>query len=358
MNATSGLEYRARIIDESNSKDADFLAALRADRCNEFRDSIDLQVRELEALLPEPAVDLLSESHRWIYYPWRRTVIRALGPKGFRALRLDRNRNKINSGEQAQLGKTCIGVVGLSVGHAIAHTLAMEGLCGELRLADFDDLELSNLNRIPATLIDLGMNKSVVAARRIAELDPYLRVQVFPAGVSRENMSEFFDGLDIVVEECDSLDMKVAVRDAAIEHRIPLLMETSDRGLLDIERFDLEPSRPHFHGLLGSGFDFSTISDLSPREKIPYILRILDASEFSSRLLASFDEVGITLSTWPQLAGDVQLGGASVAAAVRRIALGERLDSGRTRVDIEHSLDSVHQPLHRHKDHEDDMTRG
>jgi len=28
-------------------------------------------------------------------------------------------------------------------------------------------------------------------------------------------------------------------------------METSDRGLLDVERFDKEPSRPPFHGLVG-----------------------------------------------------------------------------------------------------------
>ena len=68
----------------------------------------------------------------------------------FRAVRLDRNRNKITTDEQQRLGELRIGVVGLSVGHAIAYTLAAEGVCGDLRLADFDDLELSNLNRVPA----------------------------------------------------------------------------------------------------------------------------------------------------------------------------------------------------------------
>ena len=28
-------------------------------------------------------------------------------------------------------------------------------------------------------------------------------------------------------------------------------MATSDRGLVDVERFDLEPHRPILHGLLG-----------------------------------------------------------------------------------------------------------
>ena len=99
--------------------------------------------------------------------------------QGFRTLRLDRNRNNITAGEQARLGSLTIGVAGLSVGHVIAHTLAVQGLCGCIRLADFDHLELSNLNRVPATVFDLGLNKAHVAARRIAELDPYLRVEVF-----------------------------------------------------------------------------------------------------------------------------------------------------------------------------------
>jgi tRNA A37 threonylcarbamoyladenosine dehydratase len=97
-----------------------------------------------------------------------------LGPRGFRTVRLDRN--NITAGEQDRLGALSIGVAGLSVGHVIAHTLAAQGMCGRLRLADFDHLELSNLNRVPATVFDIGINKAYVAARRVAELDPYLVV--------------------------------------------------------------------------------------------------------------------------------------------------------------------------------------
>ena len=86
--------------------------------------------------------------------------------------------------EQARQRTLRIGVVGLSAGHSIAHVLAMEGLAGELRLADFDTVELSNLNRIPASVLDLGVNKAVVAARRIGEIDPYLRVLTIPEGIT------------------------------------------------------------------------------------------------------------------------------------------------------------------------------
>jgi len=98
-------------------------------------------------------------------------VVRLLAPRAFSTLRLDRNRNKLTRAEQARQRTLRIGVVGVSAGHMIAHVLAMEGLAGEIRLADFDTIELSNLNRIPASVLDLGVNKAVVAARRIAEID-------------------------------------------------------------------------------------------------------------------------------------------------------------------------------------------
>ena len=196
----------------------------------EFLDHRDAQLLGLRGLRPAPDGDVLTEPGRCVYYPWRRTVVALLGPRGFRALRLDRNRNGITAQEQARLNSLTIGVAGLSVGHVIAHTLALQGLCGTLRLADFDHLELSNLNRVPATVFDLGLNKAHVAARRIAELDPYLALDVFDAGLTADTVDAFLDGLDIVVEECDSLDMKVAVRLGARDRHIPVLMATSDRG--------------------------------------------------------------------------------------------------------------------------------
>ena len=69
-----------------------------------------------------------------------------------------------------------------------------------------------------------------------------MRVVVDPEGIHADNLATFLDGLDLVVEECDSLDVKFMVREEARERRIPVIMETSDRGVLDVERFDLEPT--------------------------------------------------------------------------------------------------------------------
>lgn len=333
----------ALVLNAADPADKAVLERLRADPVIEFIDHGDEQREELRRLRPPPDAALVGEPCRWAYYPWRRTVTAVLAPRAFRAVRLDRNRNVITADEQERLGSLRIGVAGLSVGHVIAHTLAAQGLCGELRLADFDRLELSNLNRVPATVMDLGLNKAEVAARRIAELDPYLQVRVLDTGLTRDSVDEFLDGLDIVVEECDSLGMKVIVRERARARRIPVLMATSNCGLLDVERFDLEPQRPILHGLVGN-LDFARLSGMSSREKLPYMLNILAAEHLSPRLAASVVEIDRTLSTWPQVSGDVVLGATVIVEAVRRIGLGEELRSGRTRIDIDRTLDHLVEP--------------
>ena len=286
---------------------------------------------------------VFNEGKRWAYYPWRKAVISIVGPRAFRAARLDRNRHLITSSEQQRLLGQRVGIVGLSSGHAVAYSIAAQGVSGALRLADYDSLELPNLNRVPATVFDLGTNKATVAARRIAELDPYLSVEVFTSGVTPEFVDSFLDGLDVVVDQADSLDIKILLREAARDRRIPVIMATSDRGQLDVERFDLEPQRPIMHGLLGD-IDTARLRGLSTRDKLPYLLRVLDAQRLSARGAASLIEVGQTLGGWPQLASDIWVGASAVAGALRRIGLGEPLKSGRTQIDIEVALNRISQP--------------
>lgn len=338
--ASTEASFRPVVLDVRKRVHREVLQILRQDPSLQVHDRFPEQREQLEAVVPRPDRALLEEGQRWAYFPWRRALVRLLAPRGFSALRLDRNRNKLTSDEQSQLRSMRIGVVGLSVGHSIAHVLAMEGLAGELRLADFDHVELSNLNRLPATVLDLGVNKAVVAARRIAEIDPYVRVVVQPAGITPETLGTFLEGLDLVVEECDALDIKLLVREEARARRIPVVMETSDRGVLDVERFDLEPDREIFHGLL-PGVQSSDLAGLTLQEKAPYVLRMMGPSDVSSRGAASLIEIGRTVTAWPQLASEVTLGAASVAWVVRRLGLKGQLPSGRVRVDLDDTLDSL-----------------
>ena len=270
----------------------------------------------------------------WAFYPWSRRLVHVLPEPLHRELRLDRNRYAITDDEQQRLTGLSVAVAGLSVGRAVVSTMAHEGIGGELRLADFDVLDLSNLNRVAGGVADVGVSKVVLAAREVAELDPYVRVVAYPGGVEETTIADFVAGADVVVDECDDLEMKVRLREHARAAGVPVVMATSHRGMLDVERFDLEPDRPTFHGLLGD-VSSSALGGLTTKQKVPYVIRILDPASLTDRAAASMVEVKESVSTWPQLASDVALGGAMVANAVRRIALGELTASGRFYADLD-----------------------
>ncbi len=300
--------------------------------------SVKLSENDYSKLIEEHLNGLTLEEYGfWIFYPWNNHLVHLLKKDEFITVRTNRNKYKITSAEQDLLEKKRIGIIGLSVGQSIALTIAMERICGCLKLADFDTAELSNLNRIRTGVQNLGLKKTVIAAREIAEIDPYLEVEIFNNGLESKNFDEFFlkDGkLDLLVEVCDGLDIKIESRFKARELGIPVIMETNDRGMLDVERFDLNPTLPILHGL-AEGLNPSTIKGLSNEDKVPYILKIVGADTISNRLKASMVEVEQTINTWPQLASSVVLGGAVTTDVSRRILLGSFTDSGRYYIDLE-----------------------
>jgi len=348
------VSYRPEFFRVKDSHERDRLQTLlESDESILVIDEIEGQLRELVKSL-NPSIKIKEEQYPfyveqhltgsnideygvWVFYPWSKKLIHLLDEEEFVEIRTNRNRYKITREEQTTLRNKKIGIVGLSVGQSIALTLAMERTCGEIRLADFDTAELSNLNRIRTGVQNLGFKKTVIAAREIAEIDPFIKIKVFNDGLTNENTDEFFLGdgkLDLLVEVCDGLDIKIISRFKARELKIPVVMDTNDRGMLDVERFDLEPNRPILHGL-ADGLDPENIKDLTNEEKIPYILRMVGAESISTRLKASMIEVEQSINTWPQLASSVVLGGAVTTDVCRRIFLDQYHASGRYYIDLD-----------------------
>jgi molybdopterin/thiamine biosynthesis adenylyltransferase len=287
------------------------------------------ELNHLAALHSDPTDD--EKNGVWVYYPWRNALVHCLSKDEFIRVRTIRNLHKITGKEQDHLANARVGIVGLSVGQSVAISLVMERICGSLRIADFDTLELSNLNRIRSSMIHQGELKTTIVAREIAEIDPFIEVSCYDKGLQADNIYEFLEGLDIVVDECDSLEMKIMLRKACREKGIAVVMDTSDSLMLDIERFDLEPNRPIFHGLL----DEETPIDWSdPKQRMHALSQIIEPQKASIRAQQSLTEIGKTITTWPQLATDVAMGGAFAAKLVRQILLGDAIPSGRFRTDI------------------------
>jgi molybdopterin/thiamine biosynthesis adenylyltransferase len=277
----------------------------------------------------------------WVYYPWINTTVRTLPEPEFVEVRTNRNKYKITEEEYHVLQQKSIGIVGLSVGRAVAMTAAMERICGEIRLADFDTLELSNLNRIQTNLTNLGTNKAISVAREIALIDPFISVEVFSEGLNEANMEQFFGEtkpLSILVEACDDLEIKITSRFKAKEKGIPVIMEASDRCVVDVERFDLESNRPILHNLLGD-INLEYLKSIkTDEEKIPILMALNGNEALSTRIRASALEISQSIVTWPQLASAVSLGGGVLTDVIRRIFTGEFTDSGRYYVDVQHLI--------------------
>jgi molybdopterin/thiamine biosynthesis adenylyltransferase len=275
-------------------------------------------------------------AYNYMLYPWLNTVVTLLKEDEFVEVRTSRNRYKITAEEQSVLSGKTIGIVGLSVGQSMAVSIAMERIAGTLRIADFDTMELSNLNRLRSGVAQLGLAKSTITAREIAEIDPYIKVEVFADGVTPDNIDDFLSGLDMLVDECDGFQIKTALRFKARALKLPVLMDTSDRGMIDVERFDIEDQRPVFHGLVPE--TMLQKKDLLPQQILGMLFTLVGGAEISPELAVSFFEFKNSINTWPQLASSVMMGAGIGAVVARRILLGHEVPSGRWFHDVEREM--------------------
>jgi len=177
------------------------------------------------------------------YYPWNNTLVKCVKEEDYFRLKTNRNRNLIKKDEQKILYDYKIAVFGMSVGSNIAITLAQAGISKNMVIADFDNLDTTNMNRILAGVHQIGLNKAVIAARKMYEDNPYANVTVLEKGIATELLEKLLKEkkIDCIVEEIDDMVMKIETRKLAIKHKVPVLMITDngDRAVLHIERYDL-----------------------------------------------------------------------------------------------------------------------
>ncbi|MEV5595186.1 ThiF family adenylyltransferase [Streptomyces sp. NPDC052496] len=285
----------------------------------------------------------------WAYFPWRRTAVHLPDETTFLRLRTARNRDLITHQEQQRYHAARVGVAGLSVGMSAVMTLVGTGGPGRLRIADPDTLALTNLNRVTASVCHLGMPKATICAERVWELNPFQHIDIFDS-LSERTAEDFFgrgaDSLDLLIEETDDLRMKAFARFAARSRKVPVVMATDngDNVLVDVERYDLEPRRPLFHGAVDQArlHRLHRLSGhLTDAERVT-LADALVGPGVTARMKLSLLQVGTRLVSWPQLGTAAGLAGAAVAYTARRILTGQPMPSGRYAVDLDAALDVGH----------------
>jgi molybdopterin/thiamine biosynthesis adenylyltransferase len=130
--------------------------------------------------------------------------------------RTDRNIGWITPAEQNLLRSTKIAIAGCGgMGGGLPLIFARLGV-GEVRIADPDRFEPSNLNRQPAaTAATLGKSKVLATARAIREAIPDVGIWAYPQGVTDETAERFFAGANVAC--CEIEFWRVFDRLVAIE---------------------------------------------------------------------------------------------------------------------------------------------
>jgi hypothetical protein len=294
---------------------------------------------KFEAYHSSLAKEPLSEHGCWVYYPWLATLVHVLPEADFQLVRTARNRNLITKEEQEKFYNATIGIGGLSVGNSVALAIVLQGGGRHIKLADLDRLALSNKNRVKAGVENLGLLKVVVTARQIYEINPYAKVEIFTDGLTPKNIGRFFKGLDIVIDELDNLAVKYLIREYAKKHRLAVVMaaDNGDNAVVDVERYDLNPKTPYFHGRMGK----VTYEQLLHLDKFgigKMITKHVGPENVTERMQQSLLEMGKTIVSWPQLGGAALINGSAVAYCVRKILNGQSVEHNRALVSLDEKL--------------------
>ncbi|WP_020498044.1 adenylyltransferase/sulfurtransferase MoeZ [Sciscionella marina] len=94
--------------------------------------------------------------------------------------------------------------------------LAAAGV-GTLGIVEFDEVDTSNLQRqIIHGVSDVGKSKAVSAKESIAEVNPYVTVNLHETHLSSENALDIFRDYDLILDGTDNFATRYLVNDAAV----------------------------------------------------------------------------------------------------------------------------------------------
>lgn len=130
----------------------------------------------------------------------------------------------VTRSEQERFKDATITVIGCGgIGGETIEMLARMGV-GKLILVDKDAFDLSNLNRQTlATIADLGLDKSTVAAEKVRLINPYVKTSIFSEHIDQTNIEKVIGESDIVIDALDNVLTRVIVSRKAREIGIPYI---------------------------------------------------------------------------------------------------------------------------------------
>jgi len=124
---------------------------------------------------------------------------------------------------QEKLKKSTVFIAGAGgLGSPAALYLAAAGV-GRLIIADYDCLDLSNLNRqILHSTSGIGLLKADSAQKRLAELNPEIKVETHAVKING-NIAEVSAGADLIIDCLDNIEARYILNDYSLKTLTPIV---------------------------------------------------------------------------------------------------------------------------------------
>lgn len=137
------------------------------------------------------------------------------------------NLNEVGVEGQLKIKKAKVLVVGAGgLGSPILTYLAASGV-GHLGIVDFDRVEIHNLHRqILFRESDMGQYKAILAANRITQLNPHIKVETYQEKLTAINIQSIFESYDYIVDGTDNFATRYLVNDACVQFNKTLIYGT------------------------------------------------------------------------------------------------------------------------------------
>lgn len=137
-----------------------------------------------------------------------------------------RNLGLLTEAEQEQLRSFTIAIPGLGgVGGVHLISLIRQGF-EKFKIADLDVYELKNFNRqFGARLDTLGRAKVEVMKEEALKINPNCSIEVYPQGVTPENINDFLADVDLTIDAIDAfaVDVRRLVYNESLKRNIPVI---------------------------------------------------------------------------------------------------------------------------------------
>ncbi len=111
---------------------------------------------------------------------------------------------------QKKIGNKTVGIIGAGgIGSNAAVALARSGV-GKLIIADFDTIQITNLNRQYYFINQIGMKKVIALKKNLELINPFIRYEIYDTKIDESNL-KIFSSVDILIEAVDFAETKAKI---------------------------------------------------------------------------------------------------------------------------------------------------